>query len=92
MGALAIGITSGVACFFGATTLKRWGGYDDSLDAFGVHGVGGLLGTLLVGVFASDRFGGQVADLDVARQLGARLRDRRDRRARGHHPPARKPR
>jgi len=70
MGALAIGLASGVACFFGATTLKRWGGYDDSLDAFGVHGVGGLLGTLLVGVFASDRFGGQVADLDVARQVG----------------------
>jgi Amt family ammonium transporter len=70
MGALAIGLAAGVACFFGATSLKRWGGYDDSLDAFGVHGVGGLLGTLLVGVFASDRFGGQVADLDVARQVG----------------------
>jgi Amt family ammonium transporter len=70
MGAIAIGFASGVACFFGATTLKRRGGYDDSLDAFGVHGIGGLLGTLLVGIFASDRFGGQVADLDVGRQLG----------------------
>jgi Amt family ammonium transporter len=70
IGALVIGFGSGLACFLGATTLKRWGGYDDSLDAFGVHGVGGLLGTLLVGVFASDRFGGQVADLDVARQVG----------------------
>jgi Amt family ammonium transporter len=70
MGAMAIGAVSGLACFFGATTLKRRGGYDDSLDAFGVHGVGGLLGTILVGVFASDRFGGQVAGLDVARQLG----------------------
>jgi Amt family ammonium transporter len=70
MGALAIGVASGVACFVGATSLKRWGGYDDSLDAFGVHGVGGLLGTLAVGVFASERFGGQVAGLDVARQLG----------------------
>jgi Amt family ammonium transporter len=69
-GGIAIGIASGAACFFGATSLKRWGGYDDSLDAFGVHGVGGLLGTILVGVFASQRFGGQVADLDVARQLG----------------------
>ena len=70
IGALVIGFGSGLACFLGATTLKRWGGYDDSLDAFGVHGVGGLLGTLLVGIFASDRFGGQVADLDVARQVG----------------------
>jgi Amt family ammonium transporter len=70
MGAIAIGMASGAACFFGATTLKRLGGYDDSLDAFGVHGVGGLLGTILVGVFAAERFGGQVADLDVARQLG----------------------
>jgi len=69
-GAFAIGIVSGTACFFGATTLKRWGGYDDSLDAFGVHGVGGLLGTVLVGIFAAERFGGQVKDLDIARQLG----------------------
>jgi Amt family ammonium transporter len=69
-GAMVIGLASGVACYVGATSLKRWGGYDDSLDAFGVHGVGGLLGTLLVGVFASARFGGQMADLDVARQLG----------------------
>jgi Amt family ammonium transporter len=69
-GAFAIGIVSGAACFFGATTLKRWGGYDDSLDAFGVHGVGGLLGTILVGIFAAERFGGQVKDLDIARQLG----------------------
>ncbi len=66
----AIGIASGTACFFGATTLKRWGGYDDSLDAFGVHGVGGLLGTVLVGIFAAERFGGQVQGLDIARQLG----------------------
>jgi Amt family ammonium transporter len=69
-GAMAIGVISGVACYFGATSLKRWGGYDDSLDAFGVHGVGGLLGTVLVGVFASDAFGGQIAGLDVARQVG----------------------
>jgi Amt family ammonium transporter len=69
-GAMAIGMASGAACFFGATTLKRWGGYDDSLDAFGVHGVGGLLGTVLVGIFASSRFGGQVADLDVVKQVG----------------------
>ena len=70
MGAIAIGLLAGSACFFSATTLKHLGGYDDSLDAFGVHGVGGLLGTILAGVFASDRFGGQVANLDVVRQVG----------------------
>jgi Amt family ammonium transporter len=69
-GAMAIGCAAGALCFVGATSLKRWGGYDDSLDAFGVHGLGGLLGTLLVGVFASSRFGGQVEGLDIGRQLG----------------------
>jgi Amt family ammonium transporter len=69
-GAIAIGLLSGAACYLGATTLKRMGGYDDSLDAFGVHGVGGLLGTIAVGVFASTRFGGSVADLDVVKQVG----------------------
>jgi Amt family ammonium transporter len=68
-GALVIGVLAGIACFFGATTLKRAAGYDDALDVFGVHGVGGLLGTILVAVFASDAFGGQVADLDVGKQL-----------------------
>jgi Amt family ammonium transporter len=69
-GAMAIGLASGVACFFAATTFKRWAGYDDSLDAFGVHGVGGVVGTVLVGLFAATRFGGTVPDLDVASQLG----------------------
>jgi Amt family ammonium transporter len=69
-GAMAIGLASGMVCYVGATSLKRWGGYDDALDAFGVHGLGGLLGTILVGVFASSAWGGQVADLNVARQVG----------------------
>jgi Amt family ammonium transporter len=73
MGAIAIGLASGIACFFGATSLKRLGGYDDSLDAFGVHGIGGLLGTILVGVFAAEEFGGQVANLDVGKQLGIQV-------------------
>ncbi|GGG33432.1 ammonium transporter [Caldovatus sediminis] len=51
-GALAIGAAAGVAGFWGATTLKRWLGYDDSLDVFGVHGVCGIVGALLTGVFA----------------------------------------
>ena len=51
-GAIIIGIIAGVICFWSATSLKRALGYDDSLDAFGVHGVGGLVGALLTGVFA----------------------------------------
>ena len=51
IGAILIGIASGVLCFFAATTLKRAMGYDDSLDVFGVHGVGGFVGAILTGVF-----------------------------------------
>ena len=72
-GAMVIGLVSGVACFFGATTLKRWGGYDDALDVFGVHGVGGIVGTVLVGVFASAAFGGSIADLDIGKQLRTQI-------------------
>lgn len=57
-GALAIGVAAGVVCFWGATGLKHMLGYDDSLDAFGVHGVGGILGALLTGVFAVKQIGG----------------------------------
>ena len=58
LGALVIGGVAGVACFWGATTLKRGMGYDDSLDAFGVHGVGGIVGAILTGVFAAKELGG----------------------------------
>jgi ammonium transporter, Amt family len=58
MGALVIGFVSGVVCFLGATSIKRMGGYDDSLDAFGVHGIGGIVGALLTGVFAAESLGG----------------------------------
>lgn len=51
--ALVMGIAGGAACFWGAVVLKRLMGWDDSLDAFGVHGVGGIVGALLTGVFAS---------------------------------------
>jgi ammonium transporter, Amt family len=50
--ALIIGIVAGVVCFWAATSLKHMLGYDDSLDAFGVHGIGGIIGALLTGVFA----------------------------------------
>jgi Amt family ammonium transporter len=53
VGALIIGLIAGVVCFWAATSLKKMLGYDDSLDAFGVHGIGGLVGALLTGVFAT---------------------------------------
>ncbi|HEX2531654.1 MAG TPA: ammonium transporter [Burkholderiaceae bacterium] len=59
MGALAIGLLAGVVCLWGVNGLKRLLGADDSLDVFGVHGVGGILGALLTGVFASPVLGGQ---------------------------------
>ncbi len=49
---IVIGVAAGVLCFFAATSLKHTLGYDDSLDAFGVHGIGGIIGALLTGVFA----------------------------------------
>ncbi len=58
MGALIIGLAAGVICFFAATRLKRALGYDDSLDVFGVHAVGGIVGAILTGVFASPDMGG----------------------------------
>jgi Amt family ammonium transporter len=57
-GAIVIGIAAGVVCFLSATYLKHLLGYDDSLDTFGVHGVGGIVGALLTGVFASATIGG----------------------------------
>ncbi|MBI3144975.1 MAG: ammonium transporter [Pseudogulbenkiania sp.] len=57
-GALAIGLIAGVVCYWGATGLKHALKYDDSLDAFGVHGVGGIVGALLTGVFAVKEIGG----------------------------------
>ncbi len=75
MGAIAIGFAAGVACFFMATTVKRKFGYDDSLDAFGVHGVGGALGVLLTGFFASSALGGYAPnDLSMAAQVLAQLK------------------
>ncbi len=51
--ALAIGVITSAVCFFTATKLKYWLGYDDSLDAFGIHGIGGIVGAVLTGVFVS---------------------------------------
>ncbi len=51
-GSIVIGVAAGVGCYWAATSLKHLLGYDDSLDCFGVHGVGGIIGALLTGVFA----------------------------------------
>ena len=58
MGAIVIGLAAGVVCLWGVNGLKRMLGADDSLDVFGVHGVGGILGALLTGVFAAPSLGG----------------------------------
>jgi ammonium transporter, Amt family len=58
VGALWIGAAAGVGCFFASTTVKRALGYDDSLDVFGVHCVGGIIGAILTGVFALEAIGG----------------------------------
>jgi Amt family ammonium transporter len=52
MGAIIMGFLGGIVCYWGVNGLKRMLGVDDSLDVFGVHGVGGILGALLTGVFA----------------------------------------
>ena len=69
VGALVIGLAAGLLCYWGANSLKRKFGYDDSLDVFGVHGIGGITGALLTGIFASSALGGSIDDLNVANQL-----------------------
>jgi len=58
VGALAIGAAAGAVCYWGTTGLKHMFGYDDALDCFGVHAVGGIVGALLTGVFAIGEYGG----------------------------------
>jgi len=69
VGALAIGATSAVVCYLFATMLKQKFGYDDSLDVFGVHGVGGFIGTIMLAVFGTSTFGG-FAKFEMGSQLG----------------------
>jgi Amt family ammonium transporter len=64
MGSLGIGIAAGIFCYWGCTGLKHMLGYDDALDAFGVHGVGGMVGALLTGVFAVEQYGGTAGLID----------------------------
>ena len=71
-GALAIGFASGALCYWAASSLKRKLGYDDSLDVFGVHGVGGFVGAILTGVFTATAFGGAglAEGVGIGRQVG----------------------
>lgn len=69
-GAMAIGVIAGATCYWGATGLKRLLGADDSLDVFGIHGIGGLTGALLTGVFASTTLSGATGNIGV-QALGA---------------------
>ena len=61
---MIIGIVAGIVCFWTATTLKHMLGYDDALDAFGIHGVGGIVGALLTGVLAAEAVGGRTGLLE----------------------------
>ena len=82
MGAIIIGLIAGVVCLWGVNGLKRMLGADDSLDVFGVHGVGGILGAILTGVFADPALGGtgvydyvanKVGDFDMTAQVISQL-------------------
>ncbi len=71
MGALTIGVIAGFVCYLAVVKVKRGFGYDDSLDAFGVHGVGGIVGALLTGIFIDAELGGAglAEGVTVGRQL-----------------------
>ena len=82
MGAVIIGLLSGVICLWGVNGLKKMLGADDALDVFGIHGVGGILGSILTGVFASPALGGTgvydyvanaVGEFDMAAQVTSQL-------------------
>jgi len=64
LGAFAIGIAAGAICYWGCTGLKRMFSYDDALDCFGVHALGGMVGALLTGVFAVEQYGGTAGLLE----------------------------
>ena len=70
VGALAIGFAASAICYWAVYSVKSRFGYDDALDVFGVHGVGGFVGAIMTGVFASVALGGSISNLDIGQQLG----------------------
>ena len=75
MGAILIGLASGAACYLTATTMKRKLGYDDSLDVFGVHGIGGIVGAVLTAVCMAPALGGSAGeDFNMISQLSVQVK------------------
>jgi Amt family ammonium transporter len=83
MGAIVLGLVAGAICFFACTTVKNALGYDDSLDVFGVHCVGGIIGAILTGVLVNPALGGtgimdyatgKIADYSFATQIVAQCK------------------
>ena len=74
LGAIALGAISSLVCYYFATSVKHKFGYDDSLDVFGVHGVGGIIGAILTGVFAAKALGGSGMELDMLDQVWAQTK------------------
>lgn len=68
-GAILIGMSAGVVCFIGVTSIKQKFGYDDTLDVFGIHGLGGIVGALMTGVLASDKLGGHIVNMNITQQF-----------------------
>jgi Amt family ammonium transporter len=73
IGAICIGTASAIICWIACAKLKKKFRYDDSLDVFGVHGVGGFVGTILVAVFGSTSFAGGLGDFEIATQLKTQI-------------------
>jgi ammonium transporter, Amt family len=83
MGAIVLGLIAGAVCFFFCTTVKNALGYDDSLDVFGVHCIGGIIGALLTGILVNPALGGagimdytvgKIADYDLVTQMIAQFK------------------
>ncbi|TVT76750.1 ammonium transporter [Acinetobacter colistiniresistens] len=73
LGAIAIGFITSVCCFFAVTGLKRKFGFDDALDVFALHGIGGMVGAILTGIFCIPALGGYVENVNVGQQLIAQI-------------------
>ena len=73
IGAVCIGAASAMVCWLACAKLKKAYRYDDSLDVFGVHGVGGFIGTMLVAIFGSKHFAGGLGDFEILAQLKTQL-------------------